>query len=78
MFLNKTKKYVSIDRYHVYILYIFKSFLILDLCGETHWEHLEQLQTVRRPAFFRFVDGERQLDVTCVLREQQHQEYGSV
>lgn len=42
-----------------------------------HREHLKQLQAVQGPALFGLVDGEGQLHVACVLREQQHQEDGS-
>lgn len=42
--------------------------------AETHRKHFENLQPIGRPAFLGFVDGQGELNIPGVLREEQHQE----
>lgn len=45
---------------------------------DTHREHFENLQPVGRPAFLGFVDWQGEVNVSSVLREEQHQKYSPV
>ena len=40
----------------------------------TYREHFEDLQPIGGPAFLCFVDRQREVNISCVLGEEQHQE----
>lgn len=44
----------------------------------TYRKHFEDLQPIGSPAFLGFVDWQREVNVSGILREEQHQEDGPV
>lgn len=42
--------------------------------SHTYREHFKDLQPVGGPAFLGFVDWQREVDISGILREEQHQE----
>lgn len=46
-----------------------------ELCGLyncTYRKHFEDLQPIRSPAFLGFVDWQREVNISGILREEQH------